>query len=326
MKLSHALLTTLADGHFHSGTELGAKTGRTRAAVWKAIQALQASGLEVFSVRGKGYRLAQPLELLSHDAILQHLGAAGRAGLARLDLFDDIASTNAYLLELAKQGELSGYACGAEQQHAGRGRRGREWVSPPGGNIYLSLLWCFQSGVAQLGGLSLAMGLAVTRALADIGLAEARLKWPNDILVGQRKLAGVLLEMTGEAAGPCSVVIGIGLNVRAPAGLMAGIEQPWTDLASVLPGRTLPRNRLVGRLLEHMIDVIRQFEQQGFQSLQPEWNRRDACADQPVELQLPDRRVRGIARGVDTSGALLLLHDDAVQRFHSGEISLRVCA
>lgn len=322
MKLAYALLTMLADGRFHSGTELGEKTGRTRAAVWKAIQSLQESGLEIFSVRGKGYRLAEPVELLNRESILEHMDETARPYLTGLEIFDVIDSTNAYLLELAKQGEATGHACLAEQQHAGRGRRGRNWISPPGGNVYLSLLWRFNAGATQLGGLSLAMGLAVTRALGEIGFEDARVKWPNDILFNNRKLGGILLEMTGEASGPCVVVAGIGLNVRAPEALMSAVEQDWTDLESALANK-VARNRLVGHLLSHLIATVRQFEQQGFPSFQREWNANHAFAGQEVELHLPGRRLRGIAQGVDQNGALLLAHDGKLQRFHSGEVSLR---
>lgn len=322
MKLAHTLLATLADGRFHSGTELGEKTGRTRAAVWKAIQNLQANGVEIFSVRGKGYRLVEPVELLTRDTILAGLDESARASLNVLEVFDEIDSTNAYLLEIAKQGEATAYACLAEQQHAGRGRRGRQWVSPQGGNIYLSLLWRFADGVAQLGGLSLAMGIAVNRALQDIGVDVAQLKWPNDILVGHRKLAGILLEMTGEATGPCAVVVGIGLNVRARPEQMSEIKQDWIDLETVLSD-TVPRNRLVSCLLSRMIDVINDFERHGFSHFQEEWNSGDAFASQAVELHLADRQIQGIAEGVDHSGALLLKHEGKTERFHSGEVSLR---
>lgn len=323
MKLPHALLSILADGRFHSGTELGEKTTRTRAAVWKAIQALQDSGLEIFSVRGKGYRLARPIELLQRETILQGLDANSRQHLNALEVFSEIDSTNSYLLEIAKQGEASAYACLAEQQHAGRGRRGRNWVSPYGGNIYLSLLWRFNCGAAQLGGLSLAVGVAVNRALRDIGLEHARLKWPNDILLDERKLAGILLEMAGEASGPCVVVMGIGLNVRTPAAAMGEVEQAWVDLESSLPHK-VGRNQLVSYLLQHLIDISRQFEQHGFHAFQDEWNENHAFGGRQVELQLPDRQLSGVALGVDRSGALLLSHEGRTTRFHGGEVSLRV--
>lgn len=322
MKLAYALLVTLADGRFHSGTEMGERNGRTRAAVWKAIQSLQANGLEIFSVRGKGYRLAQPIELLNRGIILDGLDKRASAALNVLEVFNEIDSTNAYLLEIAKQGEATGYACLAEQQRAGRGRRGRQWVSPHGGNIYLSLLWRFTGGVSQLGGLSLAMGVALRRALSEVGLNEAQLKWPNDILVGKRKLAGILLEMTGDASGPCAVVMGIGLNVRSSPAHMLTVEQDWVDLQDLLP-EAIPRNHLVSRLLSQMISVLEDFERHGFSHFQSEWNAGDAFAKQTVELHLPDRRIEGMAQGVDHSGALLLERDGKLERFHSGEVSLR---
>jgi BirA family biotin operon repressor/biotin-[acetyl-CoA-carboxylase] ligase len=225
-------------------------------------------------------------------------------------------------LNLARQTGSGVYACLAEQQLAGRGRRGRHWVSPQGGNIYLSLLWRFANGVGQLGGLSLAVGVAVHRALRQLGVAEVRLKWPNDVLVQGRKLAGILLEMSGEASGPCAVVSGLGLNVRLPAAQMAGVAQDWTDLQSVLHN-PVPRNSLVASLLNHLIAVMQDFERHGFAHFQAEWNAADAFAQQPVELQLTGETIQGIAQGVDESGALLLARNGQQERYHSGEVSLR---
>lgn len=322
MKLLHALLTILADGRFHSGTELGKETARTRAAVWKAIQTLRQSGLEIFCVRGKGYRLAQPIELLDRELILQGMETDARQHLKALEVFSEIDSTNAYLLEIARQGDATAYACLAEQQHAGRGRRGRSWVSPYGGNIYLSLLWRFNCGAAQLGGLSLAVGVAVKRALRDIGLEHVRLKWPNDILLDGRKLAGILLEMAGEASGPCVVVIGLGLNVSTPAAAMSEVEQAWVDLESGFKHK-VGRNQLVSHLLRHLIDIVLQFEEHGFQVFQDEWNDSHAYDGQEVDLQLFDRQLSGVALGVDRSGALLLSHEGRTTPIHGGEVSLR---
>jgi BirA family biotin operon repressor/biotin-[acetyl-CoA-carboxylase] ligase len=335
------LLSLLADGQFHSGPELGRETGRTRTAVWKTIKSLQQSGLTIYSVRGKGYRLAEPIELLNQEAIhaafdkiaMSHFSQPGDPHTAnflrRLEVFTDIQSTNAYLLEAAKRGESSGFACLAEQQQAGRGRRGRQWVSPFGGNLYLSLLWQFNAGASQLGGLSLAIAVAVMRALRETGLTTSGVKWPNDILVGGRKLAGILLELAGEAAGPCAVVVGVGLNVRAAESEMAAVAQPWTDLESEL-GKTVARNMLAAQLLYQLIIAVREFESQGLRPFLKEWATHDVFMDCEVSLDLPQGQIQGIARGVDESGALLLAvageERGTVQRFHSGEVSMRAAA
>lgn len=325
--LAQTLLLKLADGQFHSGTTLGKQTGRTRTAVWKAIQSLQKNGLSIYSVRGKGYRLAESIELLNQVDILAALAEISGAGdtpkyLQQLDVFHDIESTNAYLLDIAKSSHHSGHACLAEQQHAGRGRRGRRWVSPFGGNLYASLLWQFNIGTAQLGGLSLAIAVAVMRTLRAVGLTGAGVKWPNDIVLDGKKLAGILLELSGEAGGPCAVVIGVGLNVRARAAEMAAVDQAWTDLESEL-GQSVSRNRLAAQLLYQLIVAVREFESHGLCAFLKEWAAYDVFSDTEVVLHLPQEKVRGIARGIDEDGALILVTEDGVQRYHSGDVSLR---
>ena len=325
--LAQTLLIELADGYFHSGTDLGQKACRTRTAVWKTIQTLKQNGLPIYSVRGKGYRLANPIELLNRTIILHELdGLIGRSEgnaafkhLQQLDVFYDIESTNAYLLNGAKKEDFSAHACLAEQQNAGRGRRGKRWISPFGGNIYLSLLWQVTAGAAQLGGLSLAVAVAVIRALRATGLDSAGVKWPNDILVKGQTLAGILLELSGEAAGPCAVVIGLGLNVHTVADEMSDVDQAWTDLETVL-GKTVSRNLLAAQLLYQIIGAVQEFESKGLQPFMQEWADCDEFADCEVVLNLPQGSVHGIARGIDESGALLLVTEDGVQRFHSGEV------
>lgn len=324
MKLSSTLLSILADGNFHSGTALGRATGRTRSAIWKAIHTLQSMNIDIYSVRGKGYRLTEPVELLDHDKIFSGLDGIVRSNLMQLEVLFEVDSTNAHLLELARQGNISGMVCLAEQQRAGKGRRGRRWVSPFGGNLYLSLLWRFPSGAAQISGLSLAIAVAVIRALRSAGLGTAGVKWPNDIVVSGRKLAGILLEMAGEASGPCSVVIGVGLNIRSNS-TMATIDQPWTDLGSEL-GRSIARNELAAKLINYLFNAVGVFERDGLAPFLNEWREMDVYEGKEVELLLPDKQLRGIARGVDETGALLLSQGSEVKRYQSGEVSLRVIA
>lgn len=323
MILSHTLLMHLADGEFHSGTALGQSAGCSRTAVWKAIQSLQDSGLEIYSVRGKGYRLAHPVELLRRESILAGLDDITQKTLQQLEVIHEIDSTNAYLLEVAKQGDVANRVCIAECQRAGRGRRGRQWVSPLGGNLYLSLLWRFQAGATSLGGLSLAMAVAVMRTLRDVGLNSAQLKWPNDILVKGHKLAGILLELSGEASGPCTVVVGLGLNVRTPAAVMSSVADPWIDLESVL-GKTVSRNELVARLLCRMVSAVEDFECNGLAPFMAEWSDWDALAGNEITLHLPNGSLQGVARGVDENGALLVAREGELQRHHSGEVSVRL--
>ena len=322
MKPISTLLSVLADGQFHSGSELGNITGRSRSAVWKSIQSLRDSGIEIFSVHGKGYRLSNKVELLEYDRIAFFLDTPTKNKIKDLEIHFELASTNSYLMESIEDEKASGIICLAEQQTSGRGRRGKSWVSPFGGNLYLSLLWHFNNGAAHVAGLSLAVAIAVSRVLREFGLNSVSVKWPNDILVSNKKLAGILLEIAGEASGPCSVVLGIGMNLKAEGTGMSTIDQPWIDLESAL-GREVSRNELAAKLINHLYIVIEEFEKNGLTPFLPEWQELDNFAEQEVVLHLPDKEIRGIVRGVDNTGALLLAQAGEVRRYLSGEISMR---
>lgn len=320
--LPYAVLRALSDGRFHSGEALAQAAGVTRAAIWKAIQSLQQSfGLEIHSVRGRGYRLSQSLELLDRDTIRQHLAEPER--LAGLETFLSIDSTNQYLMHADARRLPSPWAVLAEHQSAGRGRRGRTWQSPLAGNLYCSLLWRFNQVATHVAGLSLAVGAVVCRELTQLGIADLGLKWPNDVLCQGKKLCGILIEMSGETHGPSDVVIGVGLNLAMPAASAQQIDQPWIALQQVstdLP----PRNALAARLISAILQALPQFQTQGLQPFLEEWRRLDCYRDQAVLLHLGEQQIRGLARGVDEQGALLVEHQGKLQRYYSGEISLRM--
>ena len=322
MSLRFEILKTLGDGRFHSGAQLGRTLGVSRTAVWKHLQALGDLGLDIFAVTGKGYRLAQPLELLQRETIIDALPPESRALLTALELHSHIDSTNTYLS--SKAATLgSGHACLAEYQSSGRGRRGRAWVSPYAASVYLSLLWRFTVSPTVLGGLGLVSGVAVARALREAGLRGFGLKWPNDIIWQGRKLAGTLLEMTGESYGPVSVVIGIGLNVRMPATAGARIDQAWVDVETAL-GRSVSRNMLAGQLLHHLLQALRQFEAQGLAPFINEWQQWDIVTGKTIHLQLPNETLTGIAKGIDRNGALLLQCRGTITSHMAGEVSVRL--
>ncbi len=323
MDTRYQILALLADGHFHSGEVIGAALGISRAAVWKHLQGLQTLGVDVFAVRGRGYALSQALELLDAERVTAELEAGGPR-LSGIEIHPELDSTNRYLAARAQTGLPSAYACLAERQTHGRGRRGRAWVSPFGRNLYLSLYWCFPDSPETLAGLSLAVGVAVARALAEIGLAEVRLKWPNDLFWSGAKLGGVLLEMAGESAGPCHVVIGVGVNISMPDdGSAASIDQPWADVSRAM-GRTASRNQIAGVVLRHVLLAASTYQADGIEPFLDEWRARDLVNGLAVELRLPDRTVNGTALGVDAQGALLLEHGGGVARFAAGEVSLRL--
>lgn len=318
------LLNLLSDGGFHSGTQLAQGLGLSRTAVWGMIHDLHSLGLEVDAVSGKGYRLRQPLDLLDEAAILAALSEPARTRLAGLEIHDQLDSTNTYLMRQAASGHASGRACLAEFQSAGRGRIGRNWLSPFAGNICLSLLWRFEDH-ASIAGLSLAVGVALVRALRRLGVEGMGLKWPNDLLWRERKLGGILLEVSGEAHGRCAVVIGIGLNVRMSAATAQAIDQAWVDLAQICAGSPPPRNRLAAALLEELLWVLVDYPEQGLPAYIEEWRQWHGFAGRRVVLQWGDRTVSGTVAGVSEAGLLVLDCDEGGRReFASGDMRLRL--
>jgi BirA family biotin operon repressor/biotin-[acetyl-CoA-carboxylase] ligase len=324
MSSRRQLLQLLVDGQWHSGEDLARRLGLSRTAVWKQLGLLRDQlGLNIHSVRGRGYRLPEKLELLEAGHIRDALADSTHDWIRHIEIHDSIASTNSHLMEQAAGQLQSGHVCLAERQSDGRGRRGRHWVSPFGRNIYLSLFWEYGLAPAALSGLSLVAGLAVIRALRQLGIGEIGLKWPNDILYGNRKLAGLLLEVVGEQTGPSRVVLGLGMNVRLSEAEGESIDQPWVSLSQLPGGVVLSRNRIVAALLDNLVAVLSRFEAQGLAAMIPEWRQYDLYHGQRVILQLGARQIEGIHRGVETSGALLLETAEGIRAYHGGEVSLR---
>lgn len=319
------LLHCLADGRFCSGAVLAQRLGLCRAALGKQIHSLESLGLTVHSVAGKGYRLSVPLELLDHTAICDGLAQAVRSRIAELQLHGVLDSTNSYLLRQRNSPDASAVVCLAEMQTAGRGRSGRQWVSPFGTSIYLSILWRFAEGPVVLGGLSLAVGAAAVRALHRCGVDGVGLKWPNDLLWCGRKLGGVLIEVAGESHGPCRAVLGLGLNGALSAQAGAGIDQAWVDLAEICGGKPPSRNRLAALLIEELVDVISRYAETGLRPYLSEWRQLNCVLDQPVVMHMADRHETGIARDVTDDGLLLLeMPDGSRKAYAAGEVRLRM--
>ncbi len=314
-------LRALSDGAFHSGEDIARTLGITRSAVWYGVRDIAGAGFEIESVRGRGYRLKRPVSLLDPERIFLALGAA--AARVKLEIRDTLDSTNTQLMRQAVNGAPSGLAVAAESQTAGRGRRGRAWHSRVGSTLVFSLLWRFTRGARELAGLSLATGVALARVLRAAGASGVCLKWPNDVIVDGRKLAGILIEIQGDMLGPSAAVIGIGINVRPDARVSGAVDQPITDLETV-SGLAVDRNQLLGMLLNEMVLVLDRFSETGFASLREEWQVFHAQQERGVTLLLPDgTAIKGIARGVADDGALLLETAEGITRYHSGEISLR---
>lgn len=318
------VINLLADGIHHSGEELGERLGISRAAVWKYIKRLEELGLQLESIKGKGYCLLGSIELLDEKIINQHLDTETKAALQSISIFPEIESTNGYLL---KQADIHFQLCLAERQTAGRGRRGRPWISPFARNIYFSLGWKSNSGVAALKGLSLLVGCAVIRVLRKIGLQKPGLKWPNDILADEKKLAGILVEIRGDLAGECELVIGIGLNYQMQGAAVDEITQPWIDLSELtqIEDASLPgRNELVAILISELVSMLKQYEHLGFSAYKSEWESCHLYQNKPVELLMGSSRLLGDCLGVDEEGALILRDvDQKIHFLHGGEVSLR---
>lgn len=319
--LTFPVLRLLADGEFHSGEEIAQELGVSRASVSNALKDMDQAGISLYKVRGRGYCLPDPPGWLEAEAIYAALGE--RAGLFNMDVLDSVDSTNSLLLRKAALGAPGGSCVVAEMQTAGRGRRGRQWQASLGGSLTFSLLWRFSQGAAFLSGLSLAVGVALMRALRDVGLSGAELKWPNDVLHGYRKLAGILIELQGDMLGPSAAVIGVGLNVRLSGQAIDRIDQAVVDLHT-LTGASPDRNRLLALLLGRLADVLQQFEAEGFAPLREEWAGYHAYHGKPVRLMMPAGHHReGTVLDVADDGALVVQSGDDVQRFTSGELSLR---
>lgn len=304
-----------------AGDVLAAEFGLTRAGVWKRVQALREAGVEIVATRGRGYCLARPLVLLDTQSIEAALAPPVRSMLSSLQVAWDTDSTNARLL--ARPAPARGCAVlFAERQSAGRGRRGRDWNSPLAANLYFSVSRRFHVPLARLGGLSLAVGVALAEAAVDLGVADARVKWPNDVWVSGRKLAGVLIETGGELGGPVDVVVGVGMNVLMPEVRGAQIGQPWTDLAR--EGGATDRNLVAARALGALLPALEQFELEGLGAFLGRFERLDALAGETVDVVLPHGEATGRALGVSGDGALRVALETGGERcFHAGEASLR---
>jgi BirA family biotin operon repressor/biotin-[acetyl-CoA-carboxylase] ligase len=313
-----SLLRLLQDGQFHSGEELGAAVGVSRAAIWKRLQALEAEfDLQIHKVRGRGYRLEAPLSLLDNDSLCA-------SSTYPITLLQQVDSTNAQAMRHLASGAVPPFLVIAEQQTAGRGRRGRSWASPFGENLYYSLVLRVSGGMRQLEGLSLVVGLALLQALRDAGAADAGLKWPNDLLVGGRKIAGILLELSGDPADVCHVVIGIGVNINmrvTPQGEV--IDQPWTSLRQVL-GEQVDRNVFVAGLNRQLERYLQLHQVQGFAALREQWEANHLWQGRVVVLAAGAQTIQGRVLGVDDTGALRLQIDGQEKVFSGGELSLRL--
>ncbi|MEI7079084.1 bifunctional biotin--[acetyl-CoA-carboxylase] ligase/biotin operon repressor BirA [Pectobacterium versatile] len=308
------LIKILSDGEFYSGELLGEMMGMSRAAINKHIQTIRDWGIDVFTVTGKGYSLPAPMQLLDADVILKHLPEGGVTVLPVVD------STNQYILERLDT-LSSGDACLAEYQQSGRGRRGRQWFSPFGANLYLSLYWRLEQGPAAAVGVSLVIGIVMAEVLHKLGADGVRVKWPNDLYLKDRKLAGILVELTGKTGDAANLVIGAGINLQMREPAPDTINQGWINLQEA--GIEINRNTLASTLISELRSALVIFELQGLEPFISRWEKLDNYSNRPVRLIIGNREIHGIDRGIDRQGALLLESDGLITPYIGGEISLR---
>lgn len=319
------ILNVLADGQFHSGTALAEKIGISRSAICKHINALCDLGLEFSAISGKGYRIEHDIQLLAKSTIEQYLEPTVQALITNLEIHDCLPSTNRHLMDETSKNKASGLVCLAEYQSAGKGRRGREWVSPFGSNIYLSILWRFQNGPSSISGLSLAIGVLIIRALNECGIKDVGLKWPNDIYWQGKKLAGILIEISGESSGPCDAVIGLGLNFYIPEEKGKLITQDWVDLHHIISDSAAKiRNKLVAVLLNHLMPGIANFESDTLAAYLKQWRDSDCMLGKEVDIYMGKNVVSGMVEGINDEGLLLISdHRREIKTFASGEVSFK---
>jgi BirA family biotin operon repressor/biotin-[acetyl-CoA-carboxylase] ligase len=318
--VKESLIEQLATGQFISGQALGDKLGISRSAVSKHIAGLASMGLDVYRVTGKGYRIAEPLVLLNSTTIQQAMLTNYYPPIIEVKSMLD--STNDYVLQKISQPLQQGQVCLAEHQKAGRGRRGRQWVSPFGSHVYLSMYWYLEQGMSAAMGLSVVAALAVSDAIKSLYHINVSLKWPNDIYIDGKKLAGVLIDLEGQALEPCHSVIGLGINVNMPQVSAEVIDQPWTDLQTHCQQK-IDRNILTAKLIDCLLVRLIEHREQGITNMLTDWQKADSFLDKKVRLITGVKETLGWCRGINSQGALLLEVNGAIKVIYGGEVSLR---
>ena len=319
------VFAALADGQFHSGEQLAETLGVSRAAVWKAVESLRELGATLHAVRNRGYRLRSGSDALDSKLIVGFVPPTDRARVRSVETAWTVDSTNSVLLARPNPPYGGCDVLLAEYQTAGRGRRGRAWLAPPGGSICQSLAWAFREVPQDLGALGLVIGVCALRALRELGLEDARLKWPNDIVIDHKKLGGILIELRAESAGPASVVIGIGLNVALGAKVLQAVgETGVSPIDLVSAGLTHPsRNALAAGLVTQIVRGLLLFEKEGLKPFAEEWRSADALRGRQIDVHTMEGVARGLARGIDLHGALVVETPNGVRRFISGDVTVR---
>ncbi|ODN43243.1 bifunctional biotin--[acetyl-CoA-carboxylase] ligase/biotin operon repressor BirA [Piscirickettsia litoralis] len=323
MKKLGAILELVADGKFHSGEDLGAVLGVSRAAVWKQLKQLKELGLNIESVPGRGYRLIKPLNLLNAKKMTEQLSVQARSELASVQVLSVTDSTNNVLLKQVQQGNKQPQACFAELQTAGRGRRGRAHHAGINSCLMGSVVWTFQAGLFDFSVISLVVGICIARSLKKLGCEGVQLKWPNDLQYDGRKLGGVLVESSVQDFSYCHAVIGLFVNVALSNEDRAQIDQPCADVQEIIKNADISRNQLAAVILSEMCAAFNELTEKGFDPFLTEWQRYDALCGRDVIVKLNHDAVTGIAQGIDGVGRLLVKTSQGLRNFSYGEVSVR---
>lgn len=310
------LTNILSDGEYHDGNTLGDTLSMTRSAVWKAIKKLENFNIEIHSIKGKGYALLEPLILLDSKKIKKQIKHK-----VELSVLESVGSTNTYLQQFKQSNTIK--ICIAEQQTQGKGRLGREWFSPFGKNIYMSLLYHFKKDISELSGLSLVMSLAIMKTLRQAGVTEKlSMKWPNDLLYAEKKISGTLIEIQAETNGLCHAYIGVGINVNMMHDMRNEVTQPWTSIQKVINQHT-DRNVLSASLINCLLDYLHRFELHGLQHFLEEWKEADCLTNKMIEVKNVRENTKGKVVGINEQGHLLLqLLDGSLHAFSSGDTTI----
>ena len=324
-KLLFPVLSILSDGKFHSGEAIAKNFNVSRVLIWQVIAEAEKLGVEIFSVRGKGYSLSHSIQLLDEVKVKQSIGEI--ASWFNIKVFDILDSTNNFLMQEAPNGYPHASCVATNIQTSGKGRRGRQWQSSLGENLTFSFLWRFTKGTSALSGLSLAVGVSLIRSLKKINLKEALLKWPNDILVkddeAYKKLAGILIEVQGDMDGQSAAIIGVGINLKLSKNQLAKIDQPAIGISQCIEDEIDP-NQLLGIIIKDLTEVLAQFELNSFESFKDEWQSYDAFHDQSISISSSDGgMITGKEHGVNNTGALEVITEGGIKTFSSGEVSIR---
>lgn len=318
----------LADGGLHSGNTLATRLGISRSGVWKQVKRLRGLGLDIHSSTGLGYQLARPLELLDGGLIAGFLDTETAKASEGLEVSWFLRSTNTTLAQQSAPEAGCWRAVLAEYQTDGRGRHNRRWFSPLGSGVCLSMSWLFPHAPRDLAALSLGVGVAMIRALASFNAPNLSLKWPNDILAGDAKLAGVLIDVDGDARGPLRVIVGVGVNVAMPASLPQSVIAdgglPPASLQAIVPTGEVGRNAVAASIIMALYRVLTEFAAGGFGSLCPEWRGHDYLLGRQLRVtQGGGVEIRGLGCGIAADGALLVDTGEGVAAVFNGDVSVR---